>query len=479
LTKPPMQIDLTSAEQHILHTIAAAANELQYPCYLVGGYVRDKLLGRPVKDIDVVCIGSGIALAGAVAERFSPKPKVTVFKTFGTAMLRHGDWEIEFVGARKESYDHNSRKPVVEDGTLEDDQQRRDFTVNALAISLNRDDYGQLLDPFGGSKHLEQRILKTPLDPDITFSDDPLRMMRAIRFASQLRFHIEPGTLAAIARNRDRIAIVSQERITDELNKIILSSKPSIGFKLLFDTGLLERVFPEMADLHGIDVVNGHGHKDNFYHTLQVLDNLATATDDLWLRWSAVLHDIAKPHTKHFAPKVGWTFHGHDAIGAKMVPQIFRKLKLPLHDRMKFVQQMVLLHLRPISLTNETVTDSAIRRLLFEAGDNIDSLMMLCEADITSKNKEKVKRYMKNFELVRQKLKEVEEKDKMRNWQPPIGGDEIMQAFGLRPGPEVGELKNAIRDAILDGQIHNDRESARAFMLEKGREMGLTPHVAS
>lgn len=474
-----MQIELTPAEQHILHTIAGAASGLEYPCYLVGGYVRDKLLNRPVKDIDVVCIGSGIALAEAVADRFNPKPHVSVFKTFGTAMLRYGDWEIEFVGARRESYDRNSRKPMVEDGTLEDDQQRRDFTVNAMAISLNKEDYGQLLDPFGGSKHLEQRILKTPLDPDITFSDDPLRMMRAIRFASQLKFHIEPGTLAAIARNRDRIAIVSQERITDELNKIILSPKPSIGFKLLFDTGLLERVFPEMADLHGIDVVNGHGHKDNFYHTLQVLDNLATATDDLWLRWSAILHDIAKPHTKHFAQKVGWTFHGHDAIGAKMVPKIFRKLKLPLHDRMRLVQQMVLLHLRPISLTNETVTDSAIRRLLFEAGDDIDSLMMLCEADITSKNKEKVKRYMKNFELVRQKLKEVEEKDKMRNWQPPIGGDEIMQAFGLAPGPEVGDLKNAIREAILDGQIHNDRESAWAFMLEKGREMGLTPHVAS
>lgn len=470
-----MLIHLSDAEEHIIKAISKVAQQENVETYLVGGYVRDKLLERTVKDIDVVCIGSGIALAEKVAAAFDPVPKVTVFKNFGTAMFKWQDWEVEFVGARRESYNRNSRKPVVEDGSLEDDQQRRDFTINALAISLNEADYGELVDPFHGQRHLEEHLIKTPLDPDITFSDDPLRMMRAIRFATQLEFTIETLTLTAIARNRDRIKIVSQERITDELNKMIAARKPSIGFRLLLETGLIERIFPEMAALHGVDVIQGQAHKDNYFHTLKVLDNVAAVSDNLWLRWSALLHDIAKPPTKRFDPKAGWTFHGHDAVGAKMVPSIFRQLKLPLNEKMKFVQKMVQLHLRPIGLSREHVTDSAIRRLLFEAGDDIDLLMQLCEADITSANKEKVKRYLKNFEVVRDKIKEVESKDKIRNWQPPISGQEIMDTFGLKPSKMVGDIKSEIREAILDGKIRNDREEAFAFMLNLGKEKGLEP----
>lgn len=470
-----MLIDLSEAEQHIIDTISLVAKEAQVETYLVGGYVRDKLLGRAVKDLDVVCVGSGIELAEKVAASFDPSPKVTVFKNFGTAMFKWDDWEVEFVGARKESYNRGSRKPVVEDGSLEDDQKRRDFTINALAISLNEEDYGELVDPFNGQRHLAEQLIKTPLDPDITFSDDPLRMMRAIRFAAQLNFTIETFTLAAIARNRERINIISQERITDELNKIMAAPKPSIGFRLLLDTGLIELIFPEMAALYGVDIIQGQGHKDNYYHTLKVLDNVAAVSNNLWLRWAALLHDIAKPPTKRFDPQVGWTFHGHDAVGAKMVPGIFRKLKLPLNEKMKFVQKLVQLHLRPIGLSRDHVTDSAIRRLLFEAGNDIDELMQLCEADITSANKEKVKRYLKNFEVVREKIKEVESKDEMRNWQPPISGKEIMDAFGLKPSKVVGEIKEAIKEAILDGKIKNDREEAFSFMLNLGQEMGLQP----
>lgn len=469
-----MLIDLSAAEQHIIDTLSWVAQQTGVETYLVGGYVRDKLLDRPVKDLDVVCIGSGIALAEQVAAQFTPSPKVTVFKNFGTAMLKWDDWEVEFVGARKESYNLDSRKPMVEDGSLSDDQKRRDFTINALAISLNEESYGELVDPFNGQRHLAEGLIKTPLDPDITFSDDPLRMLRAIRFATQLKFNIETFTLAAIARNRDRIGIVSQERITDELNKIIASPKPSIGFRLLLETGLIGLIFPELEALYGVDIIASQGHKDNYFHTLKVLDNVAQASDNLWLRWAALLHDIAKPPTKRFDPTAGWTFHGHDAVGAKMVPAIFRTLKLPLNEKMKFVQKMVLLHLRPIGLSREHVTDSAIRRLLFEASNDIDELMQLCEADITSANKEKVKRYLRNFEVVREKIKEVESKDKMRNWQPPISGQEIMEAFGLKPSQVVGEIKNEIRDAILDGKIRNNRKEAYAFMLDLGKKMGLS-----
>ncbi len=472
-----MVFDIKPYEREIFNIIEQAAKNLNYEVYVVGGYVRDRLLGFSTKDIDIVCLGSGIELAREVAGNLRPIPRVTVYSRFGTAMIKHGDIEIEFVGARKESYRFDSRKPTVEEGTLEDDQNRRDFTINALAVSLNERNFGEIIDPFNGLHHLEEKLIKTPLEPGKTFSDDPLRMMRAIRFSTQLLFTIDPETLKAIAKYKNRINIVSQERITTELEKIILSDTPSIGFKLLFKTGLLQIVFPEMAQLQGVDVMNGRAHKDNFFHTLEVLDNLSKNTKNLWLRWAAILHDIAKPATKRFHKEVGWTFHGHEALGAVMVPRIFKKLKLPLDHKMKFVQKLVRLHLRPISLTKEEITDSAIRRLLFDAGDDIDDLMLLCEADITSKNPSKVSAYRANYELVRQRLKEVEENDKIRNWQPPISGEQIMETFGLKPSREVGVIKTAIREAILDGEIDNSYEAAFRFMLKKGKELGLKAEV--
>jgi tRNA nucleotidyltransferase/poly(A) polymerase len=473
-----MDINCTDQELIILNKITDAAQELGLETYLIGGFVRDKLLGRPTKDADIVCAGDGIALAKAVAKKFKPVPEVSYFKNFGTAQislkgLKEDSFEIEFVGARKESYAIDSRKPEVEPGTLEDDQKRRDFTINAMAISLNKKDYGKLVDPFNGVDDLKNKTIKTPLDPLQTFSDDPLRMMRAIRFATQLNFTIEEKTLQAIKDDAHRMTIISQERITAELNKIIASPKPSIGFDHLFKTGLLHIIFPQMVDLAGAEYKDGHGHKDNFYHTLQVLDNLACNSDDLWLRWAAVLHDIAKPITKKFEDGHGWTFHGHEAVGGRMVPKIFGKLKLPLNDHMRFVKKMVELHLRPISLTKENITDSAIRRLLFDSGEDFDSLMLLCEADITSKNKVKVKRYIGNFGIVRQRCKEVEETDHIRNWQPPIDGQQIMELFDLTPSRPVGVLKNALKDAILDGEIANTYEAAYEFLLTKAREMGL------
>lgn len=468
--------NLSAFLQHpVFEKIKAVLSTDNREAFVIGGFVRDLMLGRPSKDIDVVTLGSGIELAEKIARAINPRIKVNVFKNFGTAMFRFDDMEIELVGARKESYRADSRKPLVEEGTLEDDQNRRDFTINAMAISLHPSNYGELVDPFDGTGDLARKIIRTPLDPDITFSDDPLRMMRAVRFATQLHFTILPETLESIRSNAHRLPIISRERVTDELQKIMACDCPHEGWYLLDESGLLPYILPELIALKGAEYVDGVGHKDNFRHTLQVLENLSKKSDNLWLRWSALLHDIAKPRTKRFVEGIGWTFHGHEFLGGKMVPAIFNRLKLPLGDNMKLVEKLVTLHLRPIVLAEEEVTDSAIRRLLFDAGDAIDELMTLSEADITSKNDQKVKRFLQNFALVREKLKEVEEKDKVRNFQPPVSGEEIMHTFGISPCRNVGDIKNAIKDAILDGVIRNNYEEARLFMLKKGEELGLTP----
>ncbi len=477
-------VELTAEElkqcfsDDIFKQISATADELGVECYVVGGYVRDLFLQRPSKDIDVVVVGSGIAMAEALGKKLGRGARVAVFKNFGTAQLKYRHTEVEFVGARRESYSHDSRKPVVEDGTLEDDQNRRDFTINALAVCLNKARYGELVDPFDGIGDLKERTIRTPLDPDTTFSDDPLRMMRCIRFATQLNFYIDDETFESLCRNRQRISIISRERIADELNKILLSPIPSKGFIDLDRSGLLELIFPELVRLQGVETRNGKGHKDNFYHTLEVLDNISKRTDNLWLRWAALLHDIAKPVTKRWEPRLGWTFHNHNFVGEKMIPDIFRRMKLPMNEKMKYVQKLVGLHMRPIVIADDVVTDSAVRRLLFEAGDDIDDLMTLCEADITSKNTERKKRFLNNFQLVRQKLKDLEERDRIRNFQPPVTGEEIMKTFGLQPCKEVGTLKSLIKDAILDGVIPNEHEAAHAFMLERAEQMGLKPLVS-
>jgi poly(A) polymerase len=458
----------------VFELLSEVAEQTGMRAFVIGGYVRDMFMGVTSKDIDIVVEGEGIAFARAFAV-FVGSRAVQVFKNFGTAMVMYKDWQIEFVGARRESYRRDSRKPIVENGTIEDDQRRRDFTINALSLSLNKSDFGTLIDPFGGIRDLNDRIIRTPLDPDITYSDDPLRMMRAVRFASQLQFTIETKSYEAIRRNADRINIVSQERITDELNKIIMSDKPSVGFKILYETGLLKLILPEMAALQGAQFKEGKGHKDNFFHTLIVLDNIAPHTQNLWLRWAAILHDIGKPATKKWVEGTGWTFHAHDYVGAKMIPGIFRRLRLPGGDTLKYVQKIVALHLRPIALAEKTVTDSAVRRLLFDAGDAIDDLMTLCEADMSSKIPEKIKRYRKNFELVRKKLVEIEEKDRLRNWQPPISGEIIMETFNLPPCKKVGDIKTAIREAILDGVIPNEPDVAYDYMIETGKKMGLDP----
>lgn len=468
-------------EQPIFKLIGQVADELQRPCFVIGGYVRDIVLCRQSKDIDVVTLGSGIELAEALCKKLGRGAHLSVFRNFGTAQVKyrkgHESWEVEFVGARRESYSRNSRKPIVEDGTLQDDQNRRDFTINALALCLNSEHYGELVDPFDGMGDIEREIIRTPLDPDITFSDDPLRMMRAIRFATQLNFRIYPDTFDAIKRNKERIKIISRERIADELGKIIRADIPSRGFILLDESGLLPFICPELAALKGSETIDGHGHKDNFYHTLTVLDNVALRSRNEWLRWAALFHDIAKPRTKRYDARLGWTFHNHNFIGAKMIPGIFRTMKLPLNEHMKYVQKLVELHMRPIVLAEEEVTDSAVRRLLFDAGNDIDELMLLCEADITSRNAEKVRRYLDNFALVRCKLEEIEEKDRVRNFQPPVGGEEIMEYFALPPSREVGELKSAIKNAILDGIIPNEREAAWHYMLDQAAQMGIEKKV--
>lgn len=459
----------------IFKAVSQVAGETETPIFVIGGYVRDLILNRQSKDVDFVAIGEGIEIARKVANKLNPKIRVNFFKNFGTAQFMYRGTDIEFVGARRESYRRDSRKPIVENGTLDDDQKRRDFTINALALNMSPESFGELVDPFGGVDDLGRKLIRTPLDPDITFDDDPLRMMRAIRFATQLRFSIDEPTMAAITRNRERITIVSFERITDEINKMMMSERPSIGFKLLDRTGLLPIIFPELAKLKGIELVNNIGHKDNFYHTLEVVDRIAPNTDDLWLRWAALLHDIAKPNTKKFIEGQGWTFYGHNYVGSKIIPKIFRRLRLPMNEKMKYVQKMVELHMRPIVLSEDEVTDSAIRRLLFEAGDDIDDLMTLCEADITSKNEVKAKIYYDNFKLVREKLRDLEERDSIRNFQPPVSGEEIMQTFGLNPSQEVGIIKNAIKEAILEGEIHNNYDEAFDYMLKKAAEIGLSP----
>ncbi|MCF1750038.1 CCA tRNA nucleotidyltransferase [Mariniradius sediminis] len=460
-------------QQEIFARVGRIADQLGMETYVVGGYVRDLILNRPSKDIDFVCVGSGIQLAHAVAASFDKHVPLNVFKNFGTANIRLDDWDVEFVGARRESYRHDSRKPIVEDGTLQEDQERRDFTINALAICVNAARYGELIDPFDGLGDMKRKIIRTPTDPIITFSDDPLRMMRAIRFAAQLHFDIEPETFMAIVHDAHRIQIVSAERVIDELNKIIMTPKPSYGFKLLFVSKLLQEIFPEMVELQGVDSVGDKSHKDNFYHTLQVLDNVCQMSDNLWLRWAAILHDIAKPATKRFNPKVGWTFHGHEDRGARMVPGIFRRLKLPMDERMKYVQNLVRLHLRPIALVSDKVTDSAVRRLLFDAGDEVEDLMKLCRADITSKNNNKVQKFLANFDKVEAKMLEVEEKDHVRNFQPPVSGEEIMEIFGLPPSKAVGDLKEQIKEAILDGQIQNNKEEALDLLYKLAAHKGI------